>query len=360
MPSPAAPPPDTVLARVAAPDPAIAREHARAAAGDRAAAVRIARRYIALARQHADPRYHGRAQAVLARWWHDDDAPDDVVLLRATIRQAVHEFAAARGDLDRLVARGARDPQIRLTRAAVATVMGDFAVARADCAAIAESAGELIAAACDAPLAMAGGDLQTAYDRLAAASAGGAAPGIAAWASTTLGEVARQRGDDAAAERHFRSALAIAPTDTYCMAQLADLLLDGNRAADAADLLRGAAEADGLLLRLAIAERRAGDPAGAVHASAFAERMDATLARGDTTHMRERARQLLDLDGDARGALAAALDNWNLQHEPADARLVIDAAVAAGRPEAAATVTRWLDDNRIRDAVIDRARARLP
>src|SRR5688572_28655718 len=66
-----------LVAEVAAASPAVTAARARAAAGDRGAAVALARSWIDLGRRRADPRYLGRAQAALAPWWHDPEAPDD-------------------------------------------------------------------------------------------------------------------------------------------------------------------------------------------------------------------------------------------------------------------------------------------
>ncbi len=88
----------------------LAERHALAAAADldpaRAVdiAVELARTEIDRARRLSDPRYLGRAQAILARWWKLAEPPADVLLLRATIQQSLHQFTAARADLDRLVA----------------------------------------------------------------------------------------------------------------------------------------------------------------------------------------------------------------------------------------------------------------
>jgi hypothetical protein len=351
---------DQVLAQVEAPSDVDRAERARAAAGDRGAAVALARRYVDLGRAHADPRYHGRAQAVLAPWWSEPAPPSDVLLLRATIRQAVHEFAAARADLDLLIRRDDGDLNARLTRAAVATVTGDLATAIADCRAVA-AAGPLVAAACAAPLVRAGGDLAAASTELTGLIGGRGTgdPGVDVWAWTALGELARHRGDDAAAEQAFRAALAVAPTDGYTLAQLADLLLDAHRDRDVVELLRPHGEADNLLLRLAIAETRLRDPAGRVHAKVLRARLEAGVARGDYTHQREHGRYLLELASDARGALRAALRNWELQKESIDARLVLDAAAAAGEPRAADGVLAWNAEHRVTDAVIERARAAL-
>jgi len=48
------------------------------------------------------------------------------------------------------------------------------------------------------------------------------------------------------------------------------------------------------------------------------------------------------LRGDARSALALALDNWRVQREPADLLVLAEAANAAGDAAAMGIVRRWL------------------
>ncbi len=343
------------------PEPYVRPERRTSAteAGSKDAVLR-ARAHVELARASGDPRHLGRAQAALAPWW-DDAAPSaEVLLLRATIRQSLHDFAGARADLDALIARTPDDGQARLTRAVVATVTGDAATALADCARVGALVGEPWAAACAAPLATRDGGTRAAYARLAALV--GALPPShpgAAWATTSLGELARAAGDDAAAEAHLRRALALAPGDVYTLGALAELLVDGGRAGEAVALLDPHAEPDPLRLRLAVAARAAGHVGADAHAAIVRRGLDAAFARGDTTHLRERARYFLDVAPDPAEALRAAVDNWALQREAADARVLLEAAAAAGDRGAAAPVVAWMDDARIDDAVLARARARL-
>lgn len=324
----AVPAPDAVIAKVGPRDAARREAEARAAAGDLAAAVVIARDEIAASRRTGDPRHLGRAQAALDRWWDDPAPPDEVLLLRATVRQALHDFPGARADLDALIARRPDDAQARLTRAVVAGVVGDRTAARADCAAAGARAGELVGAACRAPLASARGEGRAAYERLEALLA---------------------------AERHFRAALAAAPDDLYTLAALADLLLDTDRAAEVVTLLADRT-ADNLVLRHVIALGRTGSPGFAAAADALRARIAASVARGDTLHLRERARFYLEVERAPAAAVEAATANWRIQREAADARVLLEAAAAARDRQAAAPVIAWLDAERIDDAVLAKAR----
>src|SRR5689334_3707301 len=135
--------PAQVIATVPPRDPSeVAARQALVAAPDRVElAVELARADIERYRKLSDPRYLGRAQATLARWWKLAEPPPDVLLLRATIEQAIHQFPEARADLDRLIQRRPDDAQAQLTRAVVATITADYAAARDSCRAVAALAG---------------------------------------------------------------------------------------------------------------------------------------------------------------------------------------------------------------------------
>jgi hypothetical protein len=63
-------------------------------------ALRLARRYLELGRVTGDPRYAGYAQAALSFWWDQNPPPEEVLVMRATLRQRVHQFDAALADLE--------------------------------------------------------------------------------------------------------------------------------------------------------------------------------------------------------------------------------------------------------------------
>lgn len=323
-------------------------------------AVALARLDLQRARALADPRFLGRAQATLARWWTLRVPPPDVLLLRATIEQSLHAFGAARADLDELIRIRPEDAQAHLTRAVVALVTGDYPAARASCAAVARGASSLVAETCRASVA-AITDPAQAYRGLARAL--GAEldrdPAVRAWALTTLAEIAIQRGDRRDAGDRLRAVLAIDPDDAYALGLLADVLLDEGRPGDASSLLAGREPVDALLLRRAIAEHRVRGREAAELARRMRERIAAAVERGDRVHLREHARFALEVDGEAALAAALAADSWGVQHELADARLLLACALAARRPDLAAPVVAWARQVGVRDAALDRLLVRL-
>jgi Tfp pilus assembly protein PilF len=325
------------------------------------AAIRLARLDIQLARERSDPRYLGRAQAALAPWWGDPAAPVDVLVLRATIEQSLHDFEGALADLDRALRLAPDHAQAWITRAVVLTVRGRYEEARQSCVQLIPLASNLVVAVCRTGIDAVTGDAGGAYARLeqALARAGRVAPDEEAWARSSLAEYAVRAGRFEDAERHFRRTLEIDAEDGYVRAAYADLLLDRDRAPEAAQLLRGREQNDTLLLRLAIAEQRTKAAGAQGHIQALADRFEASRARGDVVHRREEARFWLELRGDAARALALAKDNWDVQKEPWDVRVFLEAARAANAPKEAEKVLAWLETTKLEDPFIAKVAAAL-
>jgi hypothetical protein len=74
----------------------------------------------------------------------------------------------------------------------------------------------------------------------------------------------------------------------------------------------------------------------------FQARYEAALKADDFTHAREHARFLLEVKGDSAGALKLAARNWQVQREPADVRVYLAAARAAGNQPALQVIQQWI------------------
>jgi len=331
---------------------------------DLALAVALAKLDIEASRREGDPRFLGRAQAALTPWWNEPSPPSDVLLLRATIRQSLHDFGSATADLDLLLAKSPNNVQAWLTRSVVLGVRGEYAAARESCAPLSALAGELVANACTAPIESLTGHAREAYDRLALTLDRTRREGERGWLLSILGEIAIRMGDDGAAERHLTRALEATPSEAYTQAALADLLLDLRRPLEVVGRLRGHENDDNLLLRLVIAELAVKDAAAAAHAEMLASKHAASRERGDVVHRREQARFELEVRRNPHAALELARANWEVQKEPADARVFLESALAARDPRAASPVVEFLTANRTEEprlvALVARARAGSP
>lgn len=341
---------ETVPARAtdpAARDMLALRQAWRARPQDQEAATRLAWRYQQEVAATGDPRYIGYIQAALLPWWALSEPPSDVRVLRAVVRQFDHQFEAALADLHAVLAADPGHVQARSWQLAIRMVRADYRGARDSCEQLVPRVSSLVGAACRAQVQAATGSADAAAARLRAALLGQpqADPAERLWSLTRLAEIEVHRGDASAARAAFEQALAMGLEDVYLQAAYADFLLDQGRAAEVVARLKDRSRADVLLLRLALAAKAAGDPKAADSARELQARFDAARLRGDSSHRKEEARHALALRGDVPLALKLARENWAEQHEAADARVLLEAALAARDRAAAQPVLRWLADS---------------
>jgi tetratricopeptide (TPR) repeat protein len=313
----------------------------------------FARQCIELSRSEANPRYLGRAQGALAHWWDEPKPPVPVLVLRATIKQSQHDFTNSLADLNLALKLDPANAQAWLTKATVLTVLGDYDGARRACRPLGQLTTGLIALTAAVSVASVNGQAETSSTLLKNALRGDpkAGDGDKLWALTVLGETAARLGHLDEAEADFKSALALGQPDPYVLGAYADLLLDQGRAQEVVGLLKGQENADALLLRLALAEAALNpQPASlAAHMASLEARFEAGHLRGDFVHQREEARFTLALLRQPLPALRLAQTDWQVQREPADVRILLETARAAGDPAAAQPALDFVRTNHLED-----------
>jgi hypothetical protein len=182
---------------------------------------------------------------------------------------------------------------------------------------------------------------------------------VRGWVRTLLAEMAARLGDDAAADGWFRQAMADGEPDSYLLAAYADFMLDRGRAPEVVKLLKDKGRIDALLLRHAIALKAVGAPEAPAAADTLRTRFDAAMLRGDTVHQREQARFELMLRNDPKAAVRLAKLNWAVQKEPADLRILVEAAAASSDKEATRLALDWITRTRLEDRAIAAPLAKL-
>ena len=311
-------------------------------------ATALAQAYFDQAIARGDPRYVGYAEAIVGRFQAALPAP--LLTLRGVLRQYRHDFA---GGLQDFAAALALDPDYAVAhawRGAIFLVQADYGAAQKECDALKRLGRDTLAGGCQGLAQAYGGQLKAGYDTLQATLGQVTDPDSRLWLLTRLGEVAAWRGQTAQAQAHYREALSLGRDDVYLLAAWADFLLDAGQPAEVVRLLSAWASADSLLLRLAEAETALQQPAAARHRQMLTDRFAAARARGDTTHRAEEARFELRLRQDAATALRLAQDNYAVQREPRDARVLLEAALAAKAPTGAQAAIEWLQRSGFEDA----------
>jgi tetratricopeptide (TPR) repeat protein len=315
---------------------------------DAALATELAQRYVDLALAQGDPRYVGYAEAVVTRFGNPLPAP--LLTLRGVLRQYRHDFAGALKDFETALAQAPDYATAHAWRGAIYLVQADYDAARKECAALKQLDRRSLAGACLGLLQAYSGQLAAAYVTLQKTLDQVTDTDNRLWLLTRLGEVAAWRGQDAQAQAHYREALGLGRDDVYLLAAWTDFLLDGGQPAEVVRLLAKWESADSLLLRLAEAETLLKLPDAARHQKMLMDRFAAARARGDTTHRAEEARFELRLRQDPATALRLAQENYAVQREPRDARVLLEASVAARDHASAQVVRDWLLRSGFEDA----------
>ena len=332
---------------------AVLRQRLNADPRNAGLAVDLARRYYEETAAEGDPRYIGYAQAALAPWWNLPDPPPEVRVVRAMLRQFSHQFDLAMADLAAAVQAQPENGEAWAWQASIAMVQANYPQARTACERLAPLASPLIGLACLAAVDGVTGRAAPAAQALRTAlqQAEVSAPEMR-WALTRLAEIEERRGEFAAAEAAYKQALRLGITDGYLLAAYADFLLDRGRPAEVLSLLQGRERSDLMLLRLALAAKASGSPSLAGWSATLDARFAAARLRGDSVHEKEEARYALAIRGDAARALPLAVSNFAVQREPADARVLLEAALAAGQRAAAEPALKWMADSGIESVVL--------
>ena len=321
----------------------------------------LARWYLEQGQRSGDARLYGHAAAVLEPWRSEPRPPPGIALLRATLKQHEHRFHEALKDLDVAIAARRRNPQAWLARATILENLGRPREALRACAPLHRTAAKAVALACTgSALGLTGQDRRAAaLLGRALASTGENDSRLSAWILTRLADSQRRQGQHDLATQSLRNALRLTPGDAFTLTQLADLLLTRGLYREVLALDSQNRPSGALTLRLAIAARALDYPDGLARIASLVATRDSDRRRGGLRHLADEARLALDLQDHPDEALRLALRNWQVQRTPADALILLRAAVAATRSTAAQPVMEWLSRTGYRDPELDLLVARL-
>ena len=246
-------------------------------------------------------------------------------------------------DLKQAVAQEPTNIQAWLSQAAIQQTTGKLDQAARSCSKVVELSDHVAGHVCLNDIASMKGDAsamnridqQLSRRRIPVSERG--------WILTVQAEMAERLGAQSDAEQYFRAAILSDP-GSYARVAYADFLLLQNRHGEVEALLKESPPTDAVVLRRAIALKRAAADRAKAVIEELRQRFAVATNRDDSVHLREMARFTLEIEGDARAALALAQRNWILQKEPADALLLAAAARAAGRLEEAAPVREFIRD----------------
>lgn len=269
--------------------------------------------------------------------------------LRAISQQYLHNFDEALDLLELSLSLQPQNATALLTRANILLVQGKIGQAKTACEALGPAGRYDLLLLCDTTARALGPEAEDAARRLnVVLETGRMDNALIGYAYSVLGEIALFQGNDAQARTLLEKAQSADPETLRIRMLHADSLLALNAPEAALTALEIPVETDAFLLRRAIAFQQKGQEKELADISREIDRrIRANFRVGHNGHAREEARYFLDVKNDPAKALERALTNWQVQREYEDAWLLIEAAAAAGKPEAAQRLRDWMSEQNV-------------
>ena len=319
----------------------------RAQPNDLDVSLAYARAVFILGLAEGDLRWFGSAKAAITPWWQAIELPADGYFVRGLIKQGFHEFDAGLQDINQATAKEQRRAEFWSWRFALHLLLADMTAARQDIDEMTRLFGSEEAHVYRAVLLYRTGQPQTAIAMLQNALSAPRFQDASSqdWLSFHLGEAHRVAGQPKLAVATWEKQLKASPQSHLIRLSLAEMLnkLGQHRQAKAIAITNAATDA--LLVQALLAMRGLKDPNEFRLASQIDARLESQALRQESLIERPQLIYLIAYGKDVSAGLALSIINWQLQKEPPDAVLFIQAALALNQPRAAAPVVAWAEQS---------------
>lgn len=324
------------------------------------AAVNFARLAVKQARRLGDTALLRRAERALRPWKNDLQAPNEILIVRANIKQIDHRFTEAMTDLDTVLAREPANPQALLSRAFIRATIGAAKHGLRDCASLQPNVSLTVRETCVARLGGLTGTLEASFRRMQAVLEITPSSKVEerTFALAVSAELAERLSETDKAEAYYSELLSLDPASVFARAVYADFLVSQKRFYEARKIVGDKPHTEALLLISALAGIGTDNAVSISSAKELGARMAADQINKDYSHAREYARFALDCLNDPKLALLFAQENWQVQKEPVDARILARAAIANDAQSSLSGLVLWLDQSGVEDRELARILAK--
>ena len=318
-------------------------------------ALAYARAVFVLGLSEGDLRWYGSAKAALTPWWTAADLPAEAYFLRGLVKQGFHDFQEGLKDINRAIALEPARAEFWSWRFALHLLLADMAGAQKDIDEMGRLFGQEEAQVYRAVLLYRTGQPLPAVDMLSRAfrSANYQDASSQDWLGFHLGEAHRVAGQPARALAVWGQRLQASPRSHLIRLSLADLHNQQGQYRQAQTIAMAASGkapnnstttlTDALLMQAVLASRGLKDPDESRLASQLEARLQSQALRQEALIERPKLIYQIAYGRDLKAGLALSVDNWQLQKEPPDAVLFVQAALALGQARAAEPVVNWAE-----------------
>lgn len=313
--------------------------------------VLTAQRFIAKGKRENQPRFLGMAEALIENWLSKYETHPAILLAKADILQFRHQFSQAITILEGIANAGVEGAAALLMRANLHQLKGDYDQAEGACSQLAREL-KFMADICEFHLQSLQGEVEPMQLKLEALIARLELPGeIRAWATGKLADMSSRRGQPLEALEYLEG-LAPEQASAALKSQMMDLLLLLERPSAVLQMIAADDNSEGLQLRRLRALKMTGENWRGPISYLVLSRISPKVAGDANPHARELAYFHHYLTNDVEAAYLAARENWDLQREPIDIRLLFETAHRAGKLEDVADAIEWISQNKYQDVYL--------
>lgn len=305
-------------------------------------------RFINKGKRESEPRYLGMAEAIIENWLSKYDAHPAVLLAKADILQYRHQFDDALVLLSEIPNAGVEGAAALLMRANLFQLKGDYDATRAECGRLAREL-SFMSDICKLHIESFSGEIEPSQRKLEALIAQLELPTeIRVWAVGKLADMSNRRGKPQEALEYLQK---IKPEQASgaLRAQMFDLLLLLERPNAVLQMIDIGEKSEGLQLRRLRALKMTGENWRGPISQNLLGRISRPATDASNPHARELAYYHHYLTGDVEAAFEAATENWNLQREPIDIRLLFETAHRARKLETITDAIEWISQKKYQD-----------
>lgn len=306
---------------------------------------RYAREVFVLGLREGDLRWYGAARAALQPWWNARELPAEGHFVRALVRQGFHDFDGGIADLTATIAQEPQRAEAWSWRFSLYLLTSRINEARGDCTELGQRFGVVEGQACQATLQYRTGQAAAAvpaFERLVQLP-DLQGPLTQDWLRYHQGMALVAAGRPKDAAQVWQQHLQRHPSSHLVRLSLAETLNAMGRPAQALEAsLATAQPTDGLLVQALLAASALRDPRAAGLQAQVSQRMASQAQRNEALIERPQMMFYIRHRADLPRGLELARQSWAEQQEPADAALLIEAALATDRPEDGRPVLDWM------------------
>jgi hypothetical protein len=319
-------------------------------------ALAYARAVFTLGLTEGDLRWYGSAKAALTPWWTAAELPAEAYFLRGLVKQGFHDFQDGLKDINRAIALEPARAEFWSWRFALNLLLADMGAAQKDIEEIGRLFGEEESKVYRAVLHYRTGQPLPAVALLSQAirSVNFQDASSQDWLGFHLGEAHRVAGQPEKALDVWGQRLKASPQSHLIRLSLADLLNQQGQYRQAQTIAMAATSngnapnstasmTDALLMQAVLASRGLKDPNESRLANQLEARLKSQALRQDALIERPKLIYQIAYGRDLKAGLALSIDNWQLQKEPPDAVLFVQAALELGQARAAEPVVSWAE-----------------